>query len=298
MTAYARKVLGPLPEYYDGLAATPARNDLFSVDDTAICLDADDADSFHTIVAQLLFLSMRARPDILTAISFLCSRVAKPTVQDKGKLKRVIQYLRNFPDLNLTLEADSLSVFKWWVDGSFAVHPDMRSHTGGTMSMGKGSVVSMSTKQKLNTRSSTETEVVSVDDAMPKILWTRYFMDAQGYSMEPSVLFQDNQSAMLLEENGTSSSSKRTRHIAIRFYFITDRVKKGEIKIAYCPTKEMVGDFFTKPLQGSLFTKLRDRIMNLSSRNGGPPLSVSDTITTSVDTANPVADNSNDVPQE
>jgi hypothetical protein len=175
MTGYTMKTISDLPEYFNGLAATPARNDLFSVDLKADDLTSDDADAFHTLVAKLLFLCLRARPDILTAVSFLCTRVAKPTVQDKGKLKRVIQYLRNWPNLNLTLEAESLSVVKWWVDGSFAVHPDMRSHTGGMMSMGKGSIISMSTKQKLNTKSSTEDELVAVDDAMPRLLWTRYF---------------------------------------------------------------------------------------------------------------------------
>jgi hypothetical protein len=132
------------------------------------------------------------------------------------------------------------------------------------MSLGKGSVVSMSKKQKLNTRSSTEAELVGVDDAMPRILWTRYFLKAQGYDTQPSTLFQDNQSTILLANNGTTSSSKRTRHIDIRYYFITDRFKKNEINIEYCPTKEMIGDFFTKPLQGALFYKLRARVLNLS----------------------------------
>ena len=264
MSTYTRQILADLPEYYNGLDPTPARNDLFSVDTKAPDLDSNEADAFHTLVAKLLFLSMRARPDILTAVAFLCTRVSCPTIQDKAKLRRVIRYLRNWPNLVLTLEADSLSVFKWWVDASFAVHPDMKSHTGATMSLGKGSVVSMSTRQKLNTRSSTEAELVGVDDAMPRILWTRYFLKAQGYDTKPSTLFQDNQSAILLENNGTASSSKRTRHIDIRYYFITDRVKKNEINIEYCPTKEMLGDFFTKPLQGALFYKLRAHVLNLS----------------------------------
>ena len=131
------------------------------------------------------------------------------------------------------------------------------------MSLGKGSIVSMSTKQKLNTKSSTEGELVGVDDAMPRILWTRYFIQAQGYPVDASIVYQDNQSAILLEKNGTASSSKRTRHIHIRYYFITDRIRSNEITVEYCPTKEMVGDFFTKPLQGSLFYKLRARILNI-----------------------------------
>jgi hypothetical protein len=80
-----------------------------------------------------------------------------------------------------------------------------------------------STKQKLNTRSSTETEIVGADDfVMPAICWTRYFMEAQGYQVNDNVLFQDNKSAILLEKNGKASSSKRTKHISIRYFFITE----------------------------------------------------------------------------
>ena len=81
--------------------------------------------------------------------------------------------------------------------------------------------------------------------------------------MKDNVVFQDNQSAILLEKNGQRSSGKRTRHLNIRYFFITDRVNKNEATIKYCPTEDMLGDFFTKPLQGALFRKLRAMIMNL-----------------------------------
>eukprot|EP00978_Attheya_sp_CCMP212_P048299 scaffold500167_cov161-Attheya_sp.AAC.1 len=119
-------------------------------------------------------------------------------------------------------------MMKWWVDAAFAVHPDMKSHTGGTFSLGRGSIYSASLKQKLNTKSSTEAELVGVNDLMPQILWTQYFMEAQGYTVDQSLVAQDNLSAMLLENNGRASSSKRTRHINIRYFFVTDRIKAGE----------------------------------------------------------------------
>ena len=70
-------------------------------------------------------------------------------------------------------------------------------------------------------------------------------------------------SAILLEKNGRASSGKRTRHINIRYFFVADRVKSGEVSIDYCPTGSMVGDFFTKPLQGALFYKFRAEVLNL-----------------------------------
>ena len=131
------------------------------------------------------------------------------------------------------------------------------------MSLGKGFPIKTSTKQKLNTRSSTETELVAADDFMPIILWTNYFLEAQGYGSQDTILYQDNQSTILLEKNGHKSSSKRTKHINCWFYFISARIHTGDLSVEYCPTEEMVGDFFTKPLQGKLFLKFCRLIMNL-----------------------------------
>ena len=96
---------------------------------------------------------------------------------------------------------------------------------------------------------------------MPIILWTRQFLLEQGYGIVENLLLQDNKSSILLERNGKASSGKRTRHINIRYFFITDRVNMKEVSIEWCPTKDMVADFMTKPLQGSHFKRLRDIIM-------------------------------------
>jgi hypothetical protein len=115
---------------------------------------------------------------------------------------------------------------------------------------------------KISTTSSTEAEVVGMHKVLSQILWTQYFLEAQGYGVEESVNYQDNQSAILLAKNGCASSSKRTRHINIRYFFVADQIANKEVKVEYCPTGEMVAEFFTKPLQGTLFRKFRDFIMN------------------------------------
>ena len=268
MVDYINKMLTELPTDMNGVAPSPAANHLFKVNDSdPKKLDKDTSDMFHRNVAKLLFLSKRARPDIQTSVAFLCTRVKEPDHDDYKKLARVMKYLRGTRTLPLRLKADDSGVMKWWVDGSFAVHPDMRSHTGGTMSLGKGSPINTSTRQKLNTKSSTETELVAVDDVMPQILWSRSFLEAQGYKVSDNVVYQDNQSAMLLERNGKRSSSKRTRHIDIRYFFVTDRIESKEMRVEYCPTGDMVADFFTKPLQGAAFRKFRDTILNVNERD-------------------------------
>ena len=129
--------------------------------------------------------------------------------------------------------------------------------------MGRGFPVTNSTKQKLNTRSSTETELVSVDDCMPSVLWTRHFLEAQGCDVKENIVCQDNKSAILMEVNGKASSSKRTKHINIRHYFATDRINKKELSMEWCPTADMTGDHMTKPVQGKPFRQFRDEIMGV-----------------------------------
>ena len=126
--------------------------------------------------------------------------------------------------------------------------------------MGKGVILSSSRKQKQNSRSSTEAELIAADDVVPQILWTQLFLEAQGYPMK-HVLNQDNQSAILLETNGKASSSKRTRHFNIRFFYIKDQIDRGLITVRYCPTEEMLADFFTKPMQGEKFRTFRGWVM-------------------------------------
>jgi hypothetical protein len=130
------------------------------------------------------------------------------------------------------------------------------------MSLGDGSIYSASCKQKMMSRSSTESEVIGVYDMLPQILWTKNFHAEQGQVVE-SLLHQDNISAMLLEKNGRLSSSKRTKHMHISFFYVVDWVASKDISIQHCPTTKMLADYFTKPLQGCLFLRMRDAIMNL-----------------------------------
>ena len=90
---------------------------------------------------------------------------------------------------------------------------------------------------------------------MPEILLTCYFLLAQGHMINENVIMQENQSAELLEKNTKPLSSKQTNHINIFYSFITHRIKKVEVNIAWFPTLEMTGYFMTKPLQEILLRK-------------------------------------------
>ena len=178
------------------------------------------------------------------------------------KLTRVVQYLHGSIDLILWLKASKAMVIKWLIDSSFAVHCNTRSHTGATMTAGKGSIYSSSMKQKLNTQSSTKAELVAVNNVLGQIIWIQYLLSTQGYNTDNSKEMQDNESAMLLKHNGRLSSTERTRHIWIRWFFVQDKIRSGEVSLEHCPTKDVVGNFFTNPLQAKAFCKFRKLILS------------------------------------
>jgi hypothetical protein len=246
-------------------ATSPACKGLFEVNDKSKPLPKLKAEKFHSIVAKLLYVCIRARLDTSLAVAFLTTRVSKSTEEDWLKLKRLLRYINCTLDLPRIIAADSLNMFKTWVDAAYAVHNDMKSHTGGAMSFGLGVLNAKSRKQRLNVKSSTEAEVVGASDYLPWVVWVSKFMKYQGYNIDSNIFYQDNQSAMKMEKNGRKSCGEKSRHIDIRYFFIKDVILRENITIEYCPTEKMVADFYTKPLQGSLFRKMRDFIMGYTT---------------------------------
>ena len=208
-----------------GKVASPWTDSLFKVDQKSKLLDKLKLEQFHTTTAQALFLCKRGRPDISPAVAFFTTIVKASTEEDWSKLVWMMQYDQSRNDV-LTLKADDSKKLHWHVDAAFAVHPDFKSHTGGILTMGCGAIVSYSRKQKLNTRSATEAELVAADDIAGPMLWTTNFFKTQGYDFNSTIL-QDNQSAIKLETNGHSSASKCSRHLNIQYFFINDSKEKG-----------------------------------------------------------------------
>ena len=121
------------------------------------------------------------------------------------------------------------------------------------MVIGKGAAISFSRKQKLNAKSSIETELIGVKEALPQILLAHYFLEEQEYPTKKHIIHQDNQSSITLEQNGKSSSSNCTKNIKICYFFIKDKIDSNKVSVKYCPMEEMWADVLTKPLQGQKF---------------------------------------------
>ena len=143
----------------------------------------------------------------------------------------------------------------------------MKSHTGGATSFGRGIICSKSSKRKINANSSTKAELVGFCDFLPYPLWLLLFLKHQGYTLDKNVIFQDNESAVRLEKNGRNSCTGNSRHIDIKYFFVKDRIDNRDVSISYCPTLNMLADFYTKATQGSLFEKNWDVLMGYVNVN-------------------------------
>jgi hypothetical protein len=229
-----------------GFAATPATEDLFDIDQSAAPLAREEAEYLHTVVMKLLYAAKRVRPDLLVTTSFLSKRVTKSTVQDMGKLDRACRYLNSTRDLGIVLEPSrSLHVLAY-ADAAYGVHEDYKSHSGAMITFGRGPIFAKSSTQKLNTKSSTEAELVALADVLSEVLWVREFLQEQGYDVPPAVIMQDNTSTIALAKKGRGTSD-RTRHIGIRYFFVKDRIASNEVKVEYLKSADMLADALTKP---------------------------------------------------
>ena len=228
MESYIKTVLEALE--VTKTATTPAKEDIFEVTESEV-LDAAGGKEFHSVVMQLMYLAKRARPDILLPVNFLSSRVQQPTQQDKDKLWRVLEYLKGSADYFLRLSMSEGLRVDLYTDIAFAVHTEMQSQQGVVITLGGGCVYAKSGKQKVNTKSTTESELVGMVEGLPQGVWTRNFLESLGYDFGESravVVHQDNMGTEAMVAKGRPTSS-RTRHMHIRYFFAHDLAKRGEI---------------------------------------------------------------------
>ena len=123
----------------------------------------------------------------------------------------------------------------------------------------------------METQSSTETKIATGDYIMPAVLWTGYCLDTEGYDVFENIVYQDNRSDILLENNGKASISKRTKHINTGYYFVTYSIEKYELSLEWYPIADTLVYFMKKPTQGTTFKRLQDKLMGITgAQDRGP----------------------------
>jgi hypothetical protein len=246
-----------------GLAVSPATEHLFEARDPRESILSGDEDKryFHSEVAKLLYIGKRIFPEILVAVSYLTTRINVVDTDDMSKLARIHSYLNSVKDRGLRLRiGDGTMVVRAYVDASYGVHADHKSHTGCIVKIGDmGASYFKSVKQKIVSKSSTEAELIAASDSANVPLHIACFLRDQGYTIPAVVLYQDNKSAISLLARGYSSSDL-TKHISLRYFWIKERTDGGEMIIEYCPTEIMYANVLTKPIGGKQFIAERDAI--------------------------------------
>ena len=231
-----------------GSARSPAADDLFVVGDSAD-LDSERQRIFHSATMTVLYLSVNMRWDLCLAVSYLSTRTSKPNEDDWKKLGRLLKYLNATRDRVLRIGGIDSNTIDVFVDASFATHHDRKSHSGCAILLGGGAIYAKSSRQKINSKSSTEAELIAISDSTEKVIWLRNFVRSQGYELH-FALHQDNTSTIRLIERGTSSGG-HSRYIDVKYFYIKDVVDQGLLSVQYTPTEDMIADGLTKPLQGA-----------------------------------------------
>ncbi len=140
----------------------------------------------------------------------MSSKPQLPHEDDWDKLKCVLKYLFSTCCLTLTLSATSLTDIKWYVDASHQTHDDCKLQRPYWFPpyIGKGATTSSSDKHKVPSKSSIESKIIRLHDKSSNILWTRHFLEAQGYTISSNIVYQDNMRTL----------SKWTKHIKASTY--------------------------------------------------------------------------------
>lgn len=171
-----------------GRARTPATEGLFSVRPNIDTVTEQQKVIFHRCVAKMLYLAKRARPDCLTAVSFLATRVNRCTTDDLTKLQRLMRYVCGTKERGVVFSPGKSGIeVSVLIDAAYGVHPDGKSHTGSCIVIGDlGAVHCKSSKQQIVMKSSTEAELVALSDSANQALHIRNFLLAQGHPCCPA----------------------------------------------------------------------------------------------------------------
>jgi hypothetical protein len=236
------------------LANTPATENLFDLDES----EPTDAFDYTSRAASLLYLSTRTRPDIRLATGVLMQRAHGPNKYDLARLERTEAYVRSTQGHCLMI-APTTTKLAAWVDASYGVHADMRSHSGTILTLGGAVVYAASNKQRLMATSSTQAELASLASAIDKITWARSWLEELGYKQGPVTVWQDNQSTMRMAERGFGKSSA-SKHWAMRYFYAKEAIDLGTITLQYVSTENMLADALTKPIPRDRFAQWRTSI--------------------------------------
>jgi hypothetical protein len=225
-----------------------------------------DKTKFASVLMTMLYLACCTRPDILLPVTYLATKMSAPCDLDGVKLKRILRYLWATQTHGITFhgEPGDYPTLQAQADASHHVHHDAKGQGAVVLTLGSAPIVCSTFKLKLATLSSTESELCALVDAAGHVVRARALLADFGYPQHlPTVIWQDNQSAIMMSEAGRGSV-KRTKHMIGRVSFIKDLIDEGRVVLQYMPTADIAVDCLTKAKAGE------DLLRNLATLCVGP----------------------------
>ncbi len=227
--------------------SSPSDPDLLSPESDAN--EACDKTLFLSIVMSLMYLARISRPDILFPVTFLATKSSAPTTTHLSQVKRVLRFLKGTMHLALRFAGTALDIVLY-ADASHGLYADGKGHHGLIAVLGGDHVLKECHKMKVVTLSSTESEIVAAVHAATYLRWIlRLLQELMVPVTAPVTLFQDNQSAMHMIQNGCTW--RKTKHMVIRTHFARGLIEEGLLRLEYVPTDDMLADILTKPYAAS-----------------------------------------------
>lgn len=241
----------------------PCDAKLFEVADTHE-LPKQQREHYHSMVATMLFMAKRSRPDLLCTVAFLATRVTNACVEDWIKLRRLMSYAQSSQGRALVLRPKGIWI-EAYTDASFATHPDRKSQTGTVCTIGGAPYYCTSTRQKINAKSAAESEMIAISDSCTMITWGQQFLYYQGYvHLPPARIWEDNAATLFNLDRGAATGAN-SRHYEVKYFYISDLQERGIVRAEYLETAEMTADLLTKGVTGDIFDKLSHKLMTSAS---------------------------------
>jgi hypothetical protein len=224
-----------------------------------------DQKVYRLMIGSLLYLCA-SRLDIMLSV-FMCARFQPdPNEVHLRAVKRIMRYLVYTHKFGLWYPKGSTFNLIGYSDADWAgCKIDRKSTLGTCQFLGRSLVSWASKKQNSVALSTAEAEYIAVGHCCAQLLWMRQTLRDYGYKLSKVPLLCDNESAICMADNPVEHN--RTKHIDIQYHFLRDHQQNGDIEIAYVNTKNQLADIFTKPLYEKTFSKLRNELNILDSRN-------------------------------
>ena len=258
MKEYIKKILKD--NNIINVKSTPGLKDDYKFDETKKVSDNSRVKYFHTNVAKLLYLAMKIRTDIITQVSNLCSFVNNPTEKNFRQLIRILEYLNGTTNYGIKFTGGGEMILSAYGDAAFMLHCDVISRGGIVLLLNGAVIYARSSKQKHITKSSTEAELVTLDDTAMVVIGVRKFLVSQGYEPGSVTIFQDNKSVISLIKAG-KPNNLRTKHISMKYFSIVEYIRDGLINVEWMRTEDMAADMLSKSLVGVDFERNRDKFL-------------------------------------